>query len=105
AVTRAPERQRSLTASSPNSTEVPGVPSTPACGRGVPGGLVVTSGGNLSPFADHNRYSPATQKPPERGGGAFRTGFSGRSAARAGASTIALAAATIATLMDRMRTP
>src|SRR5262249_1108079 len=36
-------------------------PKTPAAIWGVPGGLVVTSGGSLGALSHHKRYSPRTQ--------------------------------------------
>src|SRR5262245_17269151 len=47
--TRPPERQSWLTVDWPNSTEVPGAPSTPAVASRVEG-PVVTKAGNLSPL-------------------------------------------------------
>jgi hypothetical protein len=44
------ERHPSFTVESLNNVVVPRAPNTPACASGVPGGLVVTRGGNRSPF-------------------------------------------------------
>ena len=40
---------------------MPGNPSTPRWAGGVPGGLVVTSAGSLSPLTVHRRYSASAQ--------------------------------------------
>jgi hypothetical protein len=75
----------------PNSIEVPGAPSTPACAIGVPGGLEVTSGGDVSRFEDQSRYSAPIQNGLGGGGaGALRSGLGLRSAAAAGASEAAI---------------
>src|SRR5262245_57951071 len=63
-VKRPPERMSSLMRSSPNRTVVPGRPMTPASASGVPGGLVVKSGGKWSPLVHQSRYSALIQAHP-----------------------------------------
>src|SRR5262249_46247010 len=54
-VTRTPDRRSEFTSDPPNSTTVPGTPSTPARAWGVPAGLAVTRGGREAPFTHHRR--------------------------------------------------
>src|SRR5262245_59085336 len=56
--TRKPDRTSSLMSSVfPNKIVVDGAPSTPAMGRGVPAGELVTSAGTFMPRVHQSRYS------------------------------------------------
>src|SRR4051794_19002451 len=62
--TRKPASRSSLTFSPPNRTRVVGAPSTPAKARGVPDGLLVTSGGGSMPRVHHRSSSASAQTRP-----------------------------------------
>ena len=58
---RKPTRVASSAEPPPNSTVVPGWPTIPATDRAVPGWLVVTSGGSVTPRSQAARTSPVAQ--------------------------------------------